>query len=149
MHTSYEIWALAAIGLLIGAWGLRTIKHRITRVLAIESKGVTPDCSCRDHDLDHQALVFLMDQKTDSMLAALARTIENERKKLGMGVRKSSMTPAIDALAEIKVPSATDLPSRYNQILPLATSGLAIAKIARELHLPEAEVSMVLRLNAA
>ena len=58
------------------------------------------------------------------------------------------MPPAIDALAGKRALAETGLPSRYEQILPLASNGLAIARIARKLQLPEAEVSMVLRLNA-
>ncbi|MBC2742072.1 MAG: DUF2802 domain-containing protein [Desulfosarcina sp.] len=37
----------------------------------------------------------------------------------------------------------------YDQILPMARNGITVSKIASQLQLPEAEVSMVMRLNAA
>ncbi|WP_372683570.1 DUF2802 domain-containing protein, partial [Desulfosarcina sp.] len=103
----------------------------------------------RDNDIEHRALMFLMAQKTDSVLAALARTLEQERQKLGGVVRKPSMTDAIDALQAEATPASAPHHSSYDQILPMAHEGIGVANIARQLQLPEAEVSLVMRLNAA
>jgi hypothetical protein len=93
--------------------------------------------------------MFLMAQKTDSVLAALARTLEQERQKLGSVVRKPSMPEAIDALQAAAIPVSINRQATYDQILPMAHQGIAVATIARQLQLPEAEVSMVMQLNAA
>jgi hypothetical protein len=107
------------------------------------------ESTCRDHDIEHRALMFLMTQRTDSILAALADTIEQERQKLGGVVRKPSMTEAVDGLPSAAETVATHRSSPHDRILPMANDGVAVATIARQLQLPEAEVCMVMRLNAA
>ncbi|MCB2147974.1 MAG: hypothetical protein KQI81_15970 [Deltaproteobacteria bacterium] len=149
LHASYEIWAVAVILLLIGFW---ILKRGLARKSPEQGDGLNSawfDSSSREHDIEHRALMFLMAQKTDSVLAALARTLEHERQKLGGVVRKPSMSDAIDALQAEANPASTHRHSSYDQILPMAHDGIAVANIARQLQLPEAEVSLVMRLNAA
>ena len=149
LHASYEIWGVAVTALLIGFWIIKRAFARKSTESANRLDNVIVNSSCRDHDIEHRALMFLMTQKTDSVLAALTRTIEQERQKLGGIVRKPSMTEATDALQAAARPVATNRPSAYDQILPMSNEGVAVANIARQLQLPESEVSMVMRLNAA
>ena len=146
---SYEIWVVVITALLIGFWIIKRGIARNSGESAIGLDVAIFDSSCRDHDVEHRALMFLMAQKTDSVLTALARTIEQERQKLGAVVRKPSMSVAVDDLQAAPKPVATSHSSSYDQILPLANDGMAATTIARQLRLPEAEVSMVIRLNAA
>ncbi len=146
---SYEIWGVVVTVLLIGFWIIKRGIARKSTESAIGLDGAILDSSCRDHDVEHRALMFLMAQKTDSVLVALARTIEQERQKLGAVVRKPSMTVAIDDLQAASIPVANSRPSSYDQILPMVDDGMAVTTISRQLRLPEAEVSMVMRLNAA
>ena len=149
LHASYEIWGVVVILLLIGFW---ILKRGFARKSPDHGNGLNSalfNSSIRDHDTEHRALMFLMAQKTDSVLAALARTLEQERQKLGGVVRKPSMTDAIDALQAEVNPASNHRPSSFDQILLMAHDGMAVANIARQLQLPEAEVSLVMRLNAA
>jgi hypothetical protein len=149
LHASYEFWGIVVTVLLIGFW---ILKRGIARRGSGHTNGLnrtTFNSFCHDHDIEHRALMFLMTQKTDSVLAALARTIEQERQKLGGVVRKPSMTEAIDVLEEASIPASTNRPSSYDRILPMVHDGMAIENISRQLQLPEAEVSLVMRLNAA
>lgn len=148
LHASNEIWVVAIPALLFGFW---IVKRKIYRKSVHTDKGLDHerfDPSCRDHDIEHRALMFLMTQKTDSVLAALARTIEQERQKLGGVVRKPSTTETIDPVRAAATPISTNRQSPYDQILPMAHDGIAVPNIARNLQLPEAEVSMVMQLNA-
>lgn len=149
IHASYDIWGVAVTVLLIGFW---IIKWYFFRKRSVNASGL--DCtivnsSSRDHDIEHRALMFLMDQKTDSVLAALAETIKQERQKLVGVVRKPSMEEAMDASPAAAAPVSTSQYSSYDRILPMARDGIAVATIARQLQLPETEVCMVMRLNAA
>jgi hypothetical protein len=149
LHASNEIWGVAVILLLIGFW---ILKRGVARKSPKRGNGLNSalfNSSSRNHDIEHRALMFLMAQKTDSVLAALASTLDQERQKLGGVVRKPSMTDAIDALQAEVNPAPTQRHSSYDQILPMAHDGIAVANIARQLELPEAEVSLVMRLNAA
>lgn len=149
IHGSYGILGLAVTVLLIGLWTLRRVNRRKNPDGACELNSGISNCSYPDHDIEHRALMFLMTQKTDSVLVALARTIEKERQKLGVDVRNPSMTQAIDAFQAQALQVSHKRPSPYDRILPMADNGIAVAKIARHLQLPEAEVSIVMRLNAA
>lgn len=149
LHASYEVWGVVIIGLLVSLWILRgIIRHKkaddrggLNR-LGINSR-------YRDHDIEHRALMFLMTQKTDSVLAAMSNTIAQERQKLGVIVRNPSMSEAVDAFQADAMPINGLRCPPYDRILPMAHDGIAMVKIARQLQLPEAEVDMVLRLNAA
>ena len=149
LQASYEFGGLAVVILLIGMWIVRR-RIRRKRATADTNQAVLGQVAKhRQHDIEHRALMFLMNQRTDAVLAALSRTIEQERQKLGGIVRNPSMAVAIDAFqAEAMSPNATPRPA-HDQIQPLVRSGMAVDAIARQLRLPEDEVSMVMRLNAA
>ena len=149
IHASYEIWGVAVTVLLIGFWITKWCVFRKRSGNANGLDCTTFNSSCRDHDIEHRALMFLMTEKTDSVLAALAHTIEQERQKLVGVVRKPSMDVAMDASPAASAPVSTSHRSSYDRILLLARNGIAVATIARQLQLPETEVSMVMRLNAA
>ena len=149
LQASYAIWGVGVIVLLIGFW---IIKRCIFRKIHRSADGldrVTFNASFSDHDIEHRALMFLMTQKADSVLAALAHTIEQERQKLVGVVRKPSMTEAIKAFQTAAKPVAAHRPSSHDQILPMVRDGIAVATIARQLQLTETEVCMVVQLNAA
>ena len=145
---SFEFWGAAFGVLLIGCWVLKGIIRKKVADRILEVDGMDIDFDNRSHTNQHRALVFLMNQKTDAVLAALADTIEQERRKLGLVVRNPSIIDAIDARdTQAAGPKRTRL-SSYDQILPMARHGIAPSKIAHQLRLPEAEVAMVMRLNA-
>ena len=149
LHSSYAMGGIAGVVFLIGFW---IIKRRIYRKNHERGCGLNSgiaDSPRQDHDIEHRALIYLMTQKTDSVFAALARTIEQERQKLGVVVRNPSITPAMDAFQTDVGSIAEDSLSSYEQILPLVRDGITVATIARKLQLPEAEVSMIKRLNVA
>jgi hypothetical protein len=149
LHASNEIWTVAVTALLFVFWIIRRgiYLKRFHTEKGLDHERFNP--SCKDHDIQHRALMFLMNQKTDSVLEALARTIAQERQKLGGVVRKPSTTQDIDALRAAAAPISTDRQSAYDQVLPMAHEGIAVTNIARQLKLPESEVSMVMRLNAS
>lgn len=149
LQSSHEIWGVVIILLLIGAWSLRRIIGRQPAEDGCGSNHAALTSPSKNHDLEHRALMFLMAQKTDSVLAALARTIDQERQKLGVVVRNPSIDKTIDAFQGGTMPIAEDRQSPYDQIVPMARCGSAVPAIARQLQLPEAEVGMVVRLNAA
>jgi hypothetical protein len=149
LQTSYAIWGVIVIVLLIGFWILKRCVFRKIHRTADGSDFATFNASFSDHDIEHRALMFLVTQKTDSVLAALTRTIEQERQKLVGVVRKPSMTDAMDAWSAAATPVPTGGQSSYDRILPMVRDGVAVATIARQLQLPEAEVCMVMQLNAA
>lgn len=149
LQASYAIGGVSVIVMLIGFWIVKRWFSRKSPETASGLDGDTGNTTCRDHDFEHRALMFLMAQKTDSVLAALTRTIEQERQKLGGLVRKPSMIEAVDAFQPAALPVSTSHRSTYDQILPMAHDGIAVGTIARQLKLPEAEVCMVMRLSAA
>ena len=149
LHASYEVWGLVLVVLLIGVWIVKRLafKKKYKRMDGLnQAIANTPD---PDHDIQHRALMFLMTQKTDSMLAALAGTIEQERQKLGAAVRKPSMTEALDAFQAEGVVGSDAGPELHSRIMPMARNGKTVSTIARRLDLPEGEVSLVMQMNAA
>lgn len=149
IHVSYEIWGVVVTVLLIGFWIIKWCVFRKRYSDTNRLDCTTLNSSSRDHDIEHRALMFLMTQKTDSVLAALADTIKQERQKLVGVVRKPSMDDAMDAFPAAAATVSTSHQSSYDRILPMARDGVAVAMIARQLQLPETEVCMVMRLNAA
>ncbi len=147
LHASYELWRGIA-GLLNEFWTITRTILKSDPQRGCTSHDSKSNASCRDHDIEHRALIFLMSRKTDSMLAALAQTIEQERQKLGVVVRKPSMGHSLDAFPTAAMEVSDDCRSSYEQISPMVREGISMPKIARQLELPEAEVSMVMRLNA-
>lgn len=153
LDASYAIWGGAfatLLTLLTGVFVVRGVNH-VKQIFKVYQEVIPdgPQQTTVQRDLENRALMFLMSQKTDSMLAALAKTIEQERQKLGVVVRNPSMTEGIDA-CEVPTPDVSDrLQTEYEQILPMAQNGMNTSTIADRLRLSEAEVSLVMRLNAA
>lgn len=148
LHASYEIWGFVLTALFIGILIFKVILVRRRNRRGHESLPAKKETS-NSSDIEHRALMFLMAQKTDSVLAALAQAIDQERQKLGGVVRNPSMTEALDAI-QAAAPSPTGGPEpNYERVIPMARSGMDATDIARQLQLPEAEVSMVMRLSAA
>ena len=149
LHASYGIGGLAAVLIFIGMW---VIRRRIRRRRDSADAGhawmgqVAPE---RQHDVEHRALMYLMNQKTDALLAALSRTIEQERQKLGGVVRNPSMAAVLDAYPTEANAAKAPQPSIHEQIIPLARTGMTVDAIASQLRLPQDEVAMVVRLKAA
>lgn len=153
LDANYAIWggAFATVSaLLLGIFVLRLVNH-VKKVFCIQPENGSDAIAHADamQDNEHRVLMFLMNQKTDSMLAALSKTIEQERQKLGVVVRNPSMTEEIDT-RHAPAPERADCPqTAYEQVLPLAQNGATVEGIARQLDLSEAEVSLVMQLNAA
>jgi hypothetical protein len=153
LDASYAIWGGAfatLLTLMTGVFVVRGVNHakQIFKVYQ-EFSPDGPQPTIVQRDIENRALMFLMSQKTDSMLAALSKTIEQERQKLGVVVRNPSMTEGIDACEE-PMPDISDRPpTDYEQILQMAQNGMNTSTIAGRLRLSEAEVSLVMRLNAA
>ncbi|MFO7716041.1 hypothetical protein [Desulfosarcina sp.] len=148
LQASYEFWGVSMVALLIGMFTLKRLIYRrhADRVNCV-GRLVSEDAQS-DHDIQHRALMFLMAQKTDTILAALARTITQERQKLGTIVRNPSIAEAVDAYPAEAISGADDRQTPYDRILPMAQNGIAVERIARQLQLPEAEVSLVMRVKA-
>jgi len=150
LHASYEILGLAVVASLAGIWVVRRAVRRLRNRNEARPPIAGANSESVRSDIEHRALMFLMSQKTDSVLAALADAIDRERQKLGVVVRNPSMEAAVDALRRTEAPTAaTPPPAKLDQILPLARTGQATSTIARRLRLPETEVAMVIRLHAA
>ncbi|BBO73701.1 hypothetical protein DSCW_11180 [Desulfosarcina widdelii] len=148
LHASYEIWGFVLVALFIG---ILIVKVLLRRRRNRRGHELLPGKRGTSHssDFEHRALMFLMAQKTDSVLAALAQAIDQERQKLGGVVRNPSMAEALDAIQAAAPSPAGDPKTNYERVIPMASSGMDEADIARQLQLPEAEVSLVMRLNAA
>jgi hypothetical protein len=149
LHASYELGGLILVFLLIGVW---IVKRFVFEKKYGKTGGLNqamPVALGQDHDIQHRALMFLMAQKTDSMLAALAGTIAQERQKLGAVVRKPSMNEALDAFQAETGGGSDDGRKNQAQIMPMIQNGITVSMIARRLDLPEAEVSLVMQMNAA
>lgn len=153
MDASYVIWGVAfdvTITLLLGVLVICVAKLMRHDSRASGANPVDRANGEAQRKKDRHALMLLMNQKTDNMLSALAIAIEQERQKLGMNVRNPSITEDIDAckrpVLEISCQTQTD---EHEKILSLAQDGTAIPTIARQLEMSEAEVTLVMRLNAA
>jgi hypothetical protein len=146
---AYMVVGVVSCLLLVGWWIHKSIGDLKNALAQAASTPGEAEPLGRDHDAQHQALLYLMTRKTDSVLAALAQTIETERQKLGMVVRKPS-TDAVSDTSPAPAPTVSeDSPSPHERILPMAGSGVSVAAIARQLQLSEAEVATMVRLNAA
>lgn len=149
LHASYEIGGLAVALVLIGMWVIRRRIRRSRETADTEHALMGQVAPEPQHDAEHRALMYLMNQKADALLAALSRTIEQERQKLGGIVRNPSMAVALDAFQMQAVSKKALQPSIHEQIAPLARTGMTVEAIASQLRLPQDEVAMVVRLNAS
>jgi hypothetical protein len=152
LQASTVIWgsALATLfTLLAGLWTVRWIRRRGSVAQeAVVDQG-TPPSVPQPNEMPTQDLTEMMKQQTDSMLAALARTIDQERQKLGMIVRNPSIDAAIEPAPVPEAPVSDTNRGPYERVVPMAGDGVDIQTIARRLNMSESEVSMVLRLKAA
>jgi len=149
LHASYETWGLVWVALLIGTLLFKALLGRRRNRRGRDWRSSNKEALACGGEIEHRALMFLMAQKTDDVLAALGQAIEQERQKLGGVVRNPSMAEALDAVkASAPSPAGTPEPD-YERVIPMARSGMEATDIARQLQLPEAEVCMVMRLNAA
>ena len=153
MDAGYAIWggALAAlVTLLLVVFASRGIRH-LKQVYDVYCSTV-PDPPAHAEgigDAEHRALMYMMQQKTDSMLVELSRTIQRERQKLGVNVRNPSISDETGSNSGPAPGRSVPRQAVYAQVLPLAQNGTSVAAIARQLALSEAEVSLIVRLDAA
>jgi hypothetical protein len=108
------------------------------------------DPSPREVTADQRNLAEQLTRQTDSILAALARTIELERQRIGMpGVGHPKDGDHQDRCGDAMALSfPPDHPQPiFGRIRPLLEKGCGVQRIARELHLPEAEVDMAINLH--
>ena len=146
---NYEFWGVVVAAILFCGWVVKMAVRRIRRKDKRDPHHSRTVFQESPTDIEHRALMFLMTQKTDSVLAALARTIDEERQKLGVAVRNPTIGEPVDGInTQAYRPEAHARPD-IERILPLARKGMSEAAIARRLKLPETEVQMVLRLRAA
>ncbi len=148
LHVGYGIGGVGLALLLLGSWilwRLRTLQAvPASRELSAEPKSVPSHV----REIDPRAVMVMVTRKTDSLLAALARTIEQERQKLGIAVRDPSIIAALDPIWATAPPSGGGRRADVERIVVMAREGVPVATIARRLQLPEAKVALVMRLNA-
>jgi hypothetical protein len=149
LHAGYEIFGIGMVALLIGLFAIRSMIRRNRTQAGNFSSMDAANESETNHEIEHRVLMYLMARKTDSVLAALAKTIQQERQKLGSVVRNPSLDMAAETMPQDVFTVKDKGQTKYARVLPLARKGAAADAIARQLHLPEAEVAMILRLNAA
>lgn len=149
LHTSYAIWGFVIVGFLSATWMIRAVARHIRQCRSGDSQRLAKGEDMHRPNVEHQALMFLMTQKTDAVLAALSRTIEQERQKLGVAVSNPSLGSAVDPYRTDTTQIENSSRSVFDRILPMAREGMPEGAIARKLHLPETEVAMVMRLHAA
>ena len=148
LHPNHAVWGIVLVVLLVAFLFVKRFIRRRSAVGNALLNGLSADRELNLHELEHRALMFLVNQKMDAVLAAMGHTIDEERQKLGAAV----MNPSSED--DAPMPAAAT-PERENATPPYARAvamhreGLSVAVIARQLQLPEAEVALVTRLNAA
>ncbi|MFO7644678.1 MAG: hypothetical protein R6W95_09875 [Desulfosarcina sp.] len=148
LHVGYGIGGVGLALLLLGGWILWRLRT-LQAVPASRGLSAEPDSvPSNEREIDPRALMVMVTRKTDTLLAALARTIDQERQKLGIAVRDPSITAALDPVWATAPPSGDGRRADVDQIVVMAREGVPAAMIARRLQLPEAQVAMVMRLNA-
>ena len=152
VEANYAIWggALAvSIFLFSGALIARLAARYRHRAQTIEFDPEMLDASLREHTTHHEALMRLMNQKTDRLLASLVLSIERERQKLDEVVRNPSMVESTRPFKLEPEPVPERTQTVYERILPLVGDGMDASGIARRLNLSEAEVALVMQTKAA
>ncbi len=148
LRACYKIWLLVATL-------LRSGKNRSSDTFVGPGKeGLSNNGAIhiaqQEQELVHRALIHLMDQKTDAMLAALSETIDRERQKLGVVARNPAMSERVETNG---IPGMAGWAKEdeiiHDRILSMSRKGADASHISRQLQLPEDEVAMVLRLKAA
>ena len=162
IDASYAIWGGALFmlcTLLLVLFAMKIVKRLKTVLSVHDEKGPFENRLAESIEgAEHRALMFVMDQKLDSVLSAMLHTIEKERQKLGAANKKASIEdekPSMEMDADVEsariasINLSERLQNAYKQVLPLAKSGTSLKAIAKQLELSEAEVSLVMRLDAA
>ena len=151
-QVSHGIGMMVVVGVLIGFWIVRRrIILRRPGLAAVRSSAVDDALPARPPERVQVATterISRMVRQTDAVLTAMARTIAIERDKLevlanGLAMPSAGQDGAI--AARVSEDPAVDA---HERILPLAGNGETVSAIAHRLGLPEAEVSLVIRLNA-
>ena len=147
LEVSHQVSGIVVLILLGGIWWVKRIRHR--RRIAPHT---IPPAPLKEpfgsmENTEHRVLMYLMTQKTESLLAALAKTIEQERQKLGVIVRNPTLAAAAGAATTQASPAEADRQTAGARILTLAEKGNDVSGIARRLNLYEEEVDMVVRLK--
>ena len=152
VEANYAIWGGASavsVILFVGVWVARAVNRRRQRRRPFGFELEAEGASLQEQVAQHEALMKLMNQGTDCLLASLARSIELERQKLGTVVRNPSTAESGGPFTLQAEPAAEETPTAYERILPLAGDGLDAPGIARRLNLSEAEVALVMQMRAA
>jgi len=151
LPTSYGIWIVIGGFLMIGIVIVRryVLRHR-KKIQYRESAPARPILAPQSiHDREHRELLAMMVRQTDSALNGLSLAIAQERKKLNALIHALPINETSGAAASDGEPFAVNAVTAHERILPMARNGETVSAIAQQLKLPEAEVSMVIRLNAA
>ena len=151
LQTSYAIWIVIGGFLMIGIVIVRRYAIRHRKMLQYLEKAPTRPILAlqRNHDREHRELLAMMVRQTDSVLNGLSLAIAQERKKLNALIHALPINETSGAAASDGEPFAVNAVTAHERILPMARNGETVSAIAQQLRLPEAEVSMVIRLNAA
>ena len=148
LNPNHAVWGIVLVALLIAFLFINRFIRRRSAVGNALLNGLSGDRELNLHELEHRALMFLVNQKMDAVLAAMGRTIDEERQKLGAAVMNPSGEDAAPMPATAAAVKETATPP-YARAVTMHREGLSVAVIARQLQLPEAEVALVTRLNAA
>ena len=148
LRACYKIWLLAAT--LLRGGKSRTPFASVDPGKDDSSYHSNIHIAHQEHELAHRALIHLMNQKTDAMLAALSETIDKERQKLGVVVRNPAATERFEADGNLGLGGFEAKDAMvHDRILAMSRKGTDVSHISRQLQLPEDEVTMILRLKAA
>jgi hypothetical protein len=147
LQVSYQLFGVVFLIALVGCWGGHRLRKRRRIVPNGDHPADTKNSLPSGDDIEHRVLMYLMAQKTESILAALANTIDQERQKLGGIVRNPSVDAAGSGLRIGPTQVAAKSPSGDMEIFTLARQGRDVSGIARRLELCEDEVRMVMRLK--
>ncbi|PIE67124.1 MAG: hypothetical protein CSA23_05600 [Deltaproteobacteria bacterium] len=149
LQVSYQIFGIVFLILLGAIWWGKRIAYR-RRPMPDDSRQANAADGCSAGEtIEHRVLMYLMTQQTESILAALARTIEQERQKLGVIVRNPSVAAAARAFQGHSTYGEADYPVPESRIVAMAHKGENVSSIARQLEIGEEEVTMVMRLKGA
>ena len=152
LQIGHAIGAIVVVGLLFGLWAARrritcrTARQAVGRPAMVGGAGTArPLDRIPAGPPEHITTVV---RRTEAVLTTMARTIAQERRKLNAlatGVTVPGSGQANASTGPAHPDPAMDVRER---ILPLAGKGETVSAIANRLELPEAEVSLVIRLNA-
>ncbi len=141
-QVSHAVGIIVVVVLLVG---FLIVGRRITRRRPrqgarqpVAMGGTVVDGPSEPDQAAPHAHIATMVRQTDAVLTTMARTIAQERERLNALAASSVAVGAQDDRCI----------DAHERILPLAGGGETVSAIAHRLALPEAEVSLVIRLNA-